>query len=134
MSISCPNLFVYGTLRRGSSNQMARNLACEANFLEHGKMRGRLYAVRGYPGLTPSEDSQDWVIGDVYRLRDPEALLTILDEYEGCGPANVPPYEYERVLCTVLLNSGASLQCWVYLYRGRLIEENRIWSGEFVAG
>ena len=130
----CPNLFVYGTLRRGSPHPLARTLEDQASFIGNGRMQGRLYGMDRYPGMIASSDPRDWVIGDLYRLHDPGTILAILDEYEGCGATGTPPYEFERVLAAALADSGTPVECWVYLYRGRVTEEARILGGDFLAG
>jgi len=112
------HLFVYGTLRRASPHPLARRLASEADFVGPGRTRGRLYKLGWYPGMILSADPGDWVIGDVYRLHDPDALLPILDEYEG--------EDFARVAATVSLADGAEIQAWVYVYLGQPDETNRI--------
>jgi gamma-glutamylcyclotransferase (GGCT)/AIG2-like uncharacterized protein YtfP len=72
-------------------------------------MQGRLYNLGRYPGATPSDGSNDWVRGEVFRLRQPAKLLAQLDAYEGPQFARVPQRVY--------LATGMTL-AWVYLYRG----------------
>jgi len=79
-------LFVYGTLRPGARSPMARYLTANADLIGRARYQGRLYRVAHYPGVVPSRHPQEWVIGDVLRLADPERVLRRLDIHEGCGP------------------------------------------------
>src|SRR5438105_3735016 len=87
-------LFVYGTLRSGQPNQFARLLAEAATLLGPGRVRGRLYQVNSYPGLILSDGPDEWVKGEVYRLHNSSTLLPVLDDYEGCGSQDTPPFEF----------------------------------------
>jgi gamma-glutamylcyclotransferase (GGCT)/AIG2-like uncharacterized protein YtfP len=85
--------------------------------------------VKSYPGIrlreTPfTQTADEWVVGDLFRVRDP-ATLSALDEYEGS--------EYRRVLTTAVLENGDETRCWVYEYIGRVTEERRIVSGDWMA-
>jgi gamma-glutamylcyclotransferase (GGCT)/AIG2-like uncharacterized protein YtfP len=108
-------------------------LVAEAAFIGRARTQGRLYAVGSYPGMILSSSPDEWVMGEVYRLRSPEKTLATLDEYEGCGPHDAPPYEFERVLAEVLLDDGARARCWTYSFRGQPVEERRIQSGDYFA-
>jgi gamma-glutamylcyclotransferase (GGCT)/AIG2-like uncharacterized protein YtfP len=74
--------------------------------------------------------SGDWVVGDVFELKDAASTVAILDEYEGV--ARQPPL-FERGLITVTLDSGAMLSTWAYLYRGSLRDARCIASGDYLA-
>ena len=78
-------LFVYGTLMRGFDHPMAKLLSANADFIGEVRCRGRLYLVKHYPGLVLSDDADDIVFGELFRLRAPEALLREFDMYEACG-------------------------------------------------
>jgi gamma-glutamylcyclotransferase (GGCT)/AIG2-like uncharacterized protein YtfP len=71
------------------------------------------------------------VRGEVYFLERPDALLARLDEYEGCGPRDAKPHEYERVQRAVVLDSGASDLAWVYVYTGCAAGTSEIVSGDY---
>jgi len=133
MTTARANLFVYGTLRRESENAFARTLAGEATFVGRGRTQGRLYAIESYPGMISSSNPGEWVTGEVYRLHSPERTLATLDEYEGCGPHDAPPYEFERVLAEVMLDGGGRVRCWTYLYRRPPLEQHSIHSGDYFA-
>src|SRR5436853_375545 len=87
-------LFVYGTLRQGSGHPLARLLAAQARWLGTGTVAGRLYDLGAYPGMAEPEAAGQRLRGDVYELHDPDATLSILDDYEGCGPSQPRPWLY----------------------------------------
>jgi len=117
-------LFVYGTLRRGCANRHARLLDRSARFLGTARVQGRLYRVKWYPGIALRAEADDWVVGDLFLVRDPQTLAA-LDQYEGSD-------EYRRVLTTAVLEGGHRVRCWVYEYIGGVTEERRIVSGEWM--
>ncbi|MGY3440239.1 gamma-glutamylcyclotransferase family protein [Bradyrhizobium sp. USDA 4473] len=125
-------LFVYGTLMRGFDHPMAKLLAGNAEFLGSAQCRGRLYLVKHYPGLVVSDDPADIVHGELFRLREPEAMLREFDMYEACGDGFPPPTEYLRELLTVTLADGSVREAWTYLYNWPVVELPRIASGKFL--
>ena len=125
-------LFVYGTLMRGFDHPMARLLAANADFLGTATCRGRLYLVRHYPGLVLSDDPADIVHGEVFRLREVDALLREFDMYEACGEGFEPPTEYVRQMLAVTLDDGTAGEAWTYVYNWPVSELPRIASGRFL--
>lgn len=105
-----PHLFVYGTLMSGGENHLL--LAPHAELIGPGRMRGRLFVVDYYPGLVETEDPGETVVGEVWRVLEPD-LLPELDDFEGCTEA--PPL-FVRASRTVMLDGGSPLAAWVYVY------------------
>jgi gamma-glutamylcyclotransferase (GGCT)/AIG2-like uncharacterized protein YtfP len=105
-----PHLFVYGTLMSGGENHLL--LARHAELVGPGRMRGRFFLVDYYPGLVDSDDPAEFVVGEVWRLIEPDVLRE-LDDFEGCTEA--PPL-FVRASREVTLDGGDSLSAWVYLY------------------
>jgi gamma-glutamylcyclotransferase (GGCT)/AIG2-like uncharacterized protein YtfP len=126
-------LFVYGTLMRGFDHPMARLLAAHADFVGDARCQGRLYLVKHYPGLTLSNDPAELVHGELFVLRQPDALLREFDMYEACGEGFAEPTEYIRRLLEVTLADGATRDAWTYLYNWPVTELPRIMSGRFLA-
>lgn len=104
------HLFVYGTLMSGGENHPL--LARRAELIGPGRMRGRFFLVDYYPGLVESEDLGDIVVGEVWRLLEPD-ILRELDELEGC--TEVPPL-FTRASRAVTIDGGGALSAWVYVY------------------
>jgi len=127
-------LFVYGTLRNDIQKSMFHVLAAEARevtFVGHGRIQGRLFDLGEYPGLVLSGDPARWVHGEVYALDNPSETLSRLDDYEGCGPNDRKPHEFERVERDIVLDSGASDKAWVYSYAGSVANKREILSGDY---
>jgi gamma-glutamylcyclotransferase (GGCT)/AIG2-like uncharacterized protein YtfP len=125
-------LFVYGTLMRGFDHPMAMLLSRAAEFIGEARCQGRLYRVKHYPGLVLSDDADDVVFGEVYRLRQPKELLREFDMYEACGEGFAEPTEYIRQLLPVTSDGGAVSEAWTYIYNWPVAHLPRIASGRFV--
>jgi gamma-glutamylcyclotransferase (GGCT)/AIG2-like uncharacterized protein YtfP len=126
-------LFVYGTLMRGYVHPMAKLLSANADFLGEASCRGRLYMVKHYPGLVLSDDASEIVHGELYRLRDPNALLREFDMYEACGEGFPEPTQYVRQMFSVTLADGAASEAWTYIYNWPVEKLKLIKSGRFLA-
>ncbi|MEM9460718.1 MAG: gamma-glutamylcyclotransferase family protein [Myxococcota bacterium] len=124
------HLFVYGTLRRAAGHPMHASLRAVANLVGEARVRGRLYMIEQYPGLVLDEAAA-WVVGELYRLRDP-TVLADLDEYEGISPDDQPPHEYRRVRRLVQLLDGGEHAAWIYEYDWSTEGRARIHSGDFL--
>ncbi len=125
-------IFVYGTLMRRFDHPMSKLLSANAEFLGEGSCPGRLYSITHYPGMLRAAAAGDVVFGELYRMRDPAALLSELDEYESCGPNFDPPTLYLRETLPVTLSNGAVHQAWTYIYNRPVPEAKRIASGRFL--
>jgi gamma-glutamylcyclotransferase (GGCT)/AIG2-like uncharacterized protein YtfP len=125
-------LFVYGTLMRGFDHPMARLLSANADCLGEARCRGRLHLVKHYPGLVLSDDPDDVAFGELYRLREVEAMLAEFDMYEACGEGFPPPTEYLRQMLSVTLADGSARNAWTYVYNWPVADLPRIVSGKFL--
>ncbi|SHK16396.1 Uncharacterized conserved protein YtfP, gamma-glutamylcyclotransferase (GGCT)/AIG2-like family [Bradyrhizobium lablabi] len=126
------HLFVYGTLMRGFDHPMAQLLSANADFLGEMRCQGRLYLIKHYPGLVLSDDPADIVFGEVFRLRERDALLRELDMYEACGEGFAEPTEYIRQMLPVTSDDGAVGEAWTYIYNWPVTGLPRIASGRFM--
>ena len=127
-------LFVYGTLMRGFDNPMAQLLSRSADFIGAARCRGRLYRVTHYPGLVLSDDADDVVFGELFRLRQPAELLREFDMYEACGEGFAEPTEYLRQMLAVTADDGAVHEAWTYVYNWPVDGLPPIASGRFLDG
>ncbi|HVV40408.1 MAG TPA: gamma-glutamylcyclotransferase family protein [Nitrobacter sp.] len=124
-------LFVYGTLMRGYDHPMSRLLSANAVFEGEATCRGRLHLIRHYPGLVLSDAAADVVHGELYRLREPDALLREFDMYEACGEGFPEPTEYVRRVLPVSRADGGAADAWTYIYNWPVTDLPRIVSGRF---
>jgi len=101
------HVFVYGTLRRGGKNDINR-LVPAPQYVGMGEVRGTLYHIDWYPGLTLGGEEAVTVVGEVYRIT-PE-LEAVVDAIEQIAPGADSEYfkrkveiamERERVTCLV---------------------------------
>ncbi|MEO5670767.1 MAG: gamma-glutamylcyclotransferase family protein [Ramlibacter sp.] len=102
------HVFVYGTLRRGGSNDINRLLP-PPRYVGMGAVKGKLYHIDWYPGLTLGGEEAVTVIGEVYEIA-PE-LETLLDKIEDIVPGEASEY-FKRQLAIEV--RGRPLQCLVY--------------------
>ena len=97
-------LFVYGSLR--SAHPAHALVSPYVAGIAPATTTGRLLVMAGgYPGLL--DDPTAHVTGEMLQLRDVDAALAVLDEYEGV--------EYQRVLRAVTLADGSERHAWCYV-------------------
>lgn len=121
---------MYGTLRRGAGHPMAALLEDRARWLGEAHMPGRLYDLGDFPGMKDPGAPGERVRGEIWELE--EELFVLLDEYEGCGPADPQPAAFARCRRVALLATGQRLEVWVYVYRAEADEQRRIPSGDYL--
>jgi gamma-glutamylcyclotransferase (GGCT)/AIG2-like uncharacterized protein YtfP len=132
MAMGSEFLFVYGTLRRGAGTSWSRFLASAATAVGLGRTRGVMFQLDGYPGIVESTSDLDWVTGEVFRLDDAPSAWPILDEYEGCGPADPLPHEFERKIVQIKMDDGGRLNAWAYFYCLDTSSRARVLSGDYL--
>lgn len=127
------DVFVYGTLRRGEINDIARaaerHRLAAPQLIGTASIPGQLFDLGRYPGLvwqeardadtaatslaesgaTPAARRPSWVVGDVYRVVP--ALLPVLDDIEGIRAD--AREEFYRATCHVRVGSTAH-RCLFY--------------------
>ncbi|HEX7157265.1 MAG TPA: gamma-glutamylcyclotransferase family protein [Burkholderiaceae bacterium] len=115
-------IFVYGTLRRGESNDINRR---HATPLGSGKIRGFLYDLQTCPGVLLSAVGFE-VVGEVHEI--PAGLIPALDELEsGCG-------DFRRRVVLADIGGGRSVSCLVYESGpGQVRNAELIRSGDWVS-
>ncbi len=80
--------------------------------------------------LPATEDA--WVTGELLLLHDPPATLRLLDSYEGCGPSDPAPYEFERHIVPVVLAAGQTVEAWAYIYNRPTAGRQPVPSGDYL--
>jgi gamma-glutamylcyclotransferase (GGCT)/AIG2-like uncharacterized protein YtfP len=101
-------VFVYGTLRRGGRNDINR-LAPAPQYVGMGEVRGLLYHLDWYPGLSLGGKEAVTVVGEVYRI-SPE-LEAVLDRIERIVPGADSEYFKREVEVAV---AGRPHVCLLY--------------------
>ncbi len=102
------HVFVYGTLRRGGRNDISC-LHPAPRYVGMGEVKGRLYHIDSYPGLSLGGDEAVTVVGEVYEID--AQLEAVLDEIEAIVPGAASEY-FKRELTIEV--QGQLLQCLVY--------------------
>jgi gamma-glutamylcyclotransferase (GGCT)/AIG2-like uncharacterized protein YtfP len=120
------HVFVYGTLRRGGSNDINR-LVPAPQYVGMGEARGTLYLIDWYPGLTLGGEEAVAVVGEVYRIT-PE-LEAVLDDIEQVAPGADSEYFKREVEIAM---EGDRVSCLVYeinpaRVRGKQVIGNGDW-------
>jgi gamma-glutamylcyclotransferase (GGCT)/AIG2-like uncharacterized protein YtfP len=128
--MDCSYLFVYGSLRRGARTEFSELLNRAGEHVGMGTVPGQLFQVASYPGMVSSRQG-GVVLGEVFEIKD-AAVWPVLDEYEGCGPDDPLPHEFERSIVPVKMQDGRTLDAWVYLYCLDTSGKTRIESGDYL--
>jgi gamma-glutamylcyclotransferase (GGCT)/AIG2-like uncharacterized protein YtfP len=102
------HVFVYGTLRRGGSNDI-NQLEPAPRYVGMGEVKGRLYHLDWYPGLALGGEEAVTVVGEVYEIAP--LLEALLDHIEQIVPGEASEY-FKRELAVEV--EGRQLQCLVY--------------------
>ena len=102
------HVFVYGTLRRGGRNDINR-LEPAPHYLGMGEVKGTLYHIDWYPGLTLGGQEAVTVVGEVYEIAP--QLEALLDRIEQITPQETSEY-FKRELAVEV--QGRQVKCLVY--------------------
>ena len=97
-------IFVYGTLRTDISRPVHSDLLAETtDDVQKGSVQAALYDIGEYPGLVPSPDPADRVMGEVFHIKPGASaqLLKQLDRYEGLRSATDIRGQYRREICAI---------------------------------
>ena len=118
-------VFVYGTLRKGGSNDFRM---AECRFLGPGMVRGQIYRIDWYPGLVPGDVGD--VAGEIYEVES--GAMRALDEFEGLPEGKMEGGGYRRVKAMVYPESGEPLEAWIWQWIGGIEGCTRLESGDWL--
>ena len=123
---SLRHVFVYGTLRRGGRNDIARYAPAPA-FVARATLAGTLYDLGTYPGAVLGGDG--CIQGEVYRITaEVERELDVLEEVADDGSG-------EYIRRHVMVEASAQqFECLVYeIHPSRIARRAVIRSGDWIA-
>lgn len=118
-------IFVYGTLRKGASNDLSKKP--DAEHVGWDLISGKLFNVSWFPGVKnvpdkyAGKEGPNTIQGDVFRLKS-ESIIRALDSYEGY------PSLYGRKQTTTA--TGETV--WVYTYNMSVDGKQEITSGDWL--
>lgn len=135
METSKQLLFVYGTLREGSSHDMQRVLAQHSQYFGDGQIDAELFDLGSYPGIMLHPIGYRRTLGDLIALNSGEEMeiLALLDEYEGCAPHDPEPHEYRRQRVRITTSHGEFVEAWAYVLQTLPSTAVLIPGGDFLA-
>jgi gamma-glutamylcyclotransferase (GGCT)/AIG2-like uncharacterized protein YtfP len=121
-------VFFYGTLMSGFQRPGRLDHVLEP--LGRGWIGAVLFDLGIYPAAIPADDMRVW--GEVYLMRDRDAVLHSLDEIEGYSVEEPDSSLYTRVETSVTFEDGLTVPAWVYFYNAPLGRAERIESGDYL--
>lgn len=123
-------VFFYGTLMAGFDRRRRAEIDEKLRYVGRGSIQAALFDLGIYPAAVPAPEGVVW--GEVYEMRDPQAVLTALDEIEGHRPDDPVHSLYTRALAEATLPDGTGAAAWVYFYNAPLGRAGRIPSGDYL--
>jgi gamma-glutamylaminecyclotransferase len=126
-----PNVFVYGTLKRGYGLNRVLEEG-RAIFIEEGQTCGKytLYDLGCYPGVSNELGKEVNIKGELYEVS--KKLLRRLDSIEGHHRVGYCGYRRHRI--HVRLTNGLKVRAWLYFYphKERLYPDRKVLDGNWV--
>ena len=124
-------MFFYGTLMTPFNRPGRQRVDAKMSFVGRGRIHAALFDLGIYPAAVPATDDRV-VLGEVYEMLEPNAVLAALDEIEGYRSTEPESSLYTRVLVDVTLEGGRVLSAWAYFYNAPLGRAERIESGDYL--
>lgn len=123
-------VFFYGTLMSGFKRRGRSRIDAKLSPQGRGWIPAALYDVGIYPAAIPASDAR--VLGEVHRMLDSDAVLSVLDDVEGFRPTEPDASLYTRLETTVTFLDGRTAATWAYFYNAPLGRAHRIESGDYL--
>ena len=123
-------VFFYGTLMSGFKRRGRERIDSKLQPEGRGSIAAALFDLGIYPAAIPAADGRVW--GEVHRMLDADAVLTVLDEIEGFRPSEPDASLYMRAETPVTLDDGSVTTAWAYFYNAPLGRAQRIESGDYL--
>lgn len=136
-------LFTYGTLMLTTGIPAVDDAMRSAGAsLGRAYVLGNLFDLGDYPGAVPVASAGDAAYGEdapkvwghLLSLKDPAALFTVIDTYEGYDPGNLQASEFVRAETAVYLpGAGSKVSGQIYWYNFPTSPSQAIASGDYLA-
>lgn len=123
-------VFFYGTLMAGFDRRRRAGIDDKLTYVGRGSIHAALFDLGLYPAAVPAPEGTVW--GEVYAMREPDAVLAALDQIEGYSPTDPDTSLYTREQTEVRLPDGSSARAWVYFYNAPLGQAQAIESGDYL--
>jgi gamma-glutamylcyclotransferase (GGCT)/AIG2-like uncharacterized protein YtfP len=123
-------VFFYGTLMSGFKRSGRSGIDAKLSPVGRGWIPAALYDLGIYPAAIPASDAR--VLGEVHRMLDTDAVLSALDQIQGCRPSEPDASLYTRVETMVTFLDGSTATTWAYFYNAPLGRAHRIESGDYL--
>ena len=110
------NIFVYGLLQSNYDNKAAKMLRKHASLIGSASIPGAVFDLGDYPAAIFEKNMKGIVSGELYYIHgDSKQLLKFLDEFEGIGPDEEHPLEYQRGFVLAQCEGGEKpALCYLY--------------------
>lgn len=123
-------VFFYGTLMAGFDRRRRAGIDDRLTYRGRGSIQASLFDLGIYPAAVPAPEGVVW--GEVYEMREADAVLAALDDIEGYRPDDPDKSLYARAVTEVTLPDGSVEAAWVYFYNAPLGRAPRIQSGDYL--
>ncbi len=133
MTRNVDHLFVYGTLRPGSSAHARRILKSSAEHVGKGEVRSaRMFDLGEYPGAVRTRSKREFIIGDVFRINKSKLseVMEALDAYEEFDPSDPKGSLYVRKITNVKVED-TDLKAWIYWFNRPVEQAVPIEEGDY---
>jgi len=97
-----------------------------AEFVATGEVQAELYDFGKFRGARKSTKPGKVVAGEVYRLRQAEKALKVLDQVEGFSPQTAEKSLFQRATTEVVLPNGERRVAWIYWLNERASARRRV--------
>jgi gamma-glutamylcyclotransferase (GGCT)/AIG2-like uncharacterized protein YtfP len=109
------------------NNPVKYKIIDDVEWIGESEIQGRLYDIGKYPGALPANNKRGGSIkGEILKIKHPERILKILDQYEGFNPNELNKSEYYRAQEKINLPDGSEIKAWVYWYNFPVEGKKRI--------
>jgi gamma-glutamylcyclotransferase (GGCT)/AIG2-like uncharacterized protein YtfP len=112
-------------LRLGYQLKLKDKIIDDLEYIGKAGVESSLYDLGKYPGTVKEKEKRE-IAGDVFIVNNPEKVFKILDRYEGHLKEEKQSSEFVRRRNRVKLNSGKSINAWMYWYNNTLQGKSRI--------